>query len=328
MPANLTPQYLEAEKRYRLAKTVPEKLEALEMMLALIPKHKGTDKLQGEIKRKISKLRGEFQKKRSSGRRNYPFHVEKEGAAQLILFGFPNVGKSELLAAVTNASSEIADYAYTTKRPRPGMMTFEDIQFQLVDGPAFTDSANETGLFYMVRNGDLILAVLDLTDEPVLQLEMIFDELDKRGIRVAGKGTDDSENNNNPGKKLLIVGNKLDMNEADAAYREVVKEYGAQYNTVAISARTRINLEEFKKEVYKASGIIRLYTKMPGKKPDLGSPFVLKKGSNVLDLARMIHKDFVKRLKYARIWGSEKYQGQKVKKEHVLEDGDIIELHV
>jgi hypothetical protein len=205
------------------------------------------------------------------------------------------------------------------------MMKFENIQFQLVDAPAFTDEGKETGLFYMVRNGDILLLVVDLGDEPILQLEMIFDEIAKKGIGLIGK---EGEKVDNSEKKVLIVGNKVDLEGSALAYEEVKKKYGQRHSAVAISAKAKINLEEFKKEAYKASDIIRVYTKMPGKEPDLGAPFILKNGGTVLDLAERIHKDFTKRLKYARIWGSEKHNGQKVKRDHILQDGDILEIHI
>ena len=268
----------------------------------------------------------ESQKKRSAAKKDYIYNIEKEGAAQLILFGFPNVGKSSIVSALTNADCEIADYPFTTQKPLPGMIKFEDIQFQILDTPAYTDESNETGLFYMVRNGDLIILVVDLSDEPALQLEMIFDEMSKRGIAMLGR--EEGEKADHLKKRVLIVGNKCDINGSNLANEEVKSKYGIRFPILAISAEARINLKEFKREIYQASGIVRVYTKIPGKDPDTDNPFILRKGSTVLSLAEHVHKDFLSKLKFARIWGSEKYNGQKVKRDYQLKDGDIIEIHI
>lgn len=327
MPANLPPQYLEAEKRYRLAKTIPDRLRALEEMLAIIPKHKGTEKLQGDLKRRISKLKAETQKK-GPGRRGYSLHVDKEGAGQVVLVGPPNTGKSTLLDRLTNALPEVADYPFTTRKPLPGMMEFENIKIQLVDLPAISPEYTEPWVLNIIRNADLVLLIIDLSGEDLMeQIETVKGELEKGKVQLVGEPGGHGEG----GwvlKKTLIIGNKSDDTRA-ADNLEVLRElYGEGYPIINISALKRISLEELKRRVYENLQILRVYAKPPGKEPSFNEPVVLPKGATVLDMAASIHKDFVQKLKFARIWGKGKYEGQKVQRDHIIQDGDVIELHI
>jgi ribosome-interacting GTPase 1 len=128
MPTNLPPEYFEVEKRFREAKSAQEKVEAIEQILAVIPKHKGTDKLRADYKRRLSKFKSKQQTKKITSKRDAAHRVDREGAAQVVLVGAPNVGKSALVGALTNASPEVADFPHTTRMPAPGMMPFENIQ--------------------------------------------------------------------------------------------------------------------------------------------------------------------------------------------------------
>ena len=166
MPANLTPDYQAAEERYRQADTIEEKIEALREMLATIPKHKGTEKLQADIKRRLSKTQQEqMQRRRSGARRHDPSHIPGEGAGQIALIGPPNTGKSSLLAAITHAQPDIAEYPFTTHAPQPGMMTYEDVQVQLIDTPPLTHEPFDFLHVNIARNADAVLLVVDTVDE-------------------------------------------------------------------------------------------------------------------------------------------------------------------
>ncbi len=325
MPANLPPQYFEAEKRFRIAKSPEEKIEALEAMLAIMPKHKGTDKLRAELRRKIAKFSEEAEKKAAPGRRGI-HHIKKEGAGQIVIIGLPNVGKSQLLAAVTEASPEIADYPFTTKMPNPGMMDFENIQIQLVDTPPITDRGPPLWLTNLLRNADLLAILIDLSLEPITQVEVVTRELRKLGIGLIG--SEDGESQVRYWKKAVIVGNKSDLDNSSRNWTKLTERYQKQFPLIPIAAQNGAGLEEFKREVYKALDIIRVYTKTPGGKPDLTEPIVLKKDSVVEDAAEAIHKDFKAKLKYALVWGSGKFDGQRAKRDHILQDGDIIEFHI
>lgn len=327
MPANLPPQYLEAEKRYRVAKTIPERVRALEEMLAIIPKHKGTEKLQGDLKRRISKLKAETQKK-GPGRRIYGLHVEKEGAGQVVLVGPPNTGKSTLLDRLTNALPEVADYPFTTRKPLPGMMEFENIKIQLVDLPAISPEYTEPWVLNIIRNADLVLLIIDLSGEdPLEQIETVKGELEKVKVHLVDE-TGGQGGGGWVSKNTLIIGNKSDDTRASDNLEILRELYGERYPIIDISALKRINLEELKRRVYEYLHILRVYTKPPGKEPSFNEPVVLRKGATVLDLAASIHKDFAQKLKFAKIWGTGKYEGQKVQRDHIIQDGDVIELHI
>lgn len=327
MPANLTPMYLQAEEEFRQAITTEEKIEALRRMIALLPKHKGTDHLFADLKRRLAKLQKE-EHARGRGRRVDPFHIPKEGAGQVVLLGFPNVGKSSLLRALTAAEPPIAEYPFTTQLPQPGMMEFEDIQVQLVDTPAMTGEITPGGLVTRVRLTDLALLVVDLSSDDVLShVEDIVQRLAVSKVDLVDTPLE------NPEAfyvqvKTLIVANKKDIDGA-ADRLEVLQEfYGQRFPMRSVSALRREGLEDLRREIVQRLGIIRVYTKIPGRPPDLEKPFTLPEGSTVTDLARAVHKDFAAGLKYARIWGSEKYDGQTVSRDHVLEDKDVIELHM
>ena len=331
MPANLPPQYLEEEKRFREAKSIPEKIKALESMLAIMPKHKGTDKLRGQLRSKLSKLKSESEKKGGAGKRWSLFSVKREGIAQALVLGLANVGKSQLVLALTNANPEVADYPITTRRPIPGMMPFENIQIQLVDVPPINFEIGEAWLPQMARNADILIIMVDLGDDPLTQVEEIVARLE--GIRIKpGGGEGEAIHSGEEGifepRKALIVANKVDLNGAKERERILRERYGRSFPVFSLSAQKGIGLEDLRRGIFEALEIVRVYTKPPGKEPEFSEPVILKRGSTVEDAATSVHKDFVSKMKFARIWGSEKYQGQMVKRDYVLRDGDVVEFHV
>jgi len=322
MPANLPPQYFDAEKNFRAAKTPAEKIVALEEMLAIMPKHKGTDHLRAELRSRIAKLTQQAGKK--SGAQRMSMVIEKEGAAQVAVVGLPNAGKSQLLASVTNAAPVVAGYPFTTYAASPGMMPFENIQIQLIDTPPLVPQMIEWWLPPILRRADALLIVIDLNDAPLEQMESIDEQL--RQMRIS-LGPDESEEILSR-QKALIAGNKVDVSGADVGFKDMREMYGDILPLVSISARDGVGLEEMKRKVFQVLGIIRVYTKTPGQKPDMNDPIILLRGSTLADAAEAVHKDFRARLKYARLWGSGKHDGIMVKRDHVLQDGDIIELHM
>jgi len=326
MPANLPPQYFEAEKRYRTAKDPEEKIEALQAMLAIMPRHKGTDKLHAGLRRKIAQLSQEAEKKYATARRT-GFYVGKEGAGQVILVGPTNVGKSQILAAVTEASPEIAAYPFTTKTLTPGMMKFKDIQIQLVDTPPLGHKNVRVLLSNTLRRADLIAIVIDLGIEPVSQMENTLHNLSEARVEPATNNRVELAQGSYQ-KEMLIIGNKNDLENSSSNWRRLSSQYGRLFPMVSISAREGTGVEELRRVTYNALNILRVYTKTPGSKAELADPVILKKGSSVKDAAEAIHKDFRDKLKYAVVWGSGKYAGQRVSKAHILQDGDIVEFHV
>ena len=233
------------------------------------------------------------------------------------MIGFPNAGKSQLVSSITGASPAVAEYPFTTHSATPGMMQFENIQIQLIDTPALTPQFIEPWLPNMIRRADGILVVVDLTNAPLTQMEAIEVQLVNKRIEL---GQDKV--------KALIVANKIDTEDAGASYKALQAQYEAQLPVVAISAREGIGLEELKHKIYEMLDIIRVYTKAPGEKPDFTDPIVIDRGSTLADAAAGVHKDFAQKLKYARIWGSGKHDGVMAKRDHILQDGDIIELHI
>jgi len=326
MPANLPPQYFEAEKNFRLAKTAPEKIAALEEMLAIMPKHKGTDHLRAELRAKIAKLTQTLERKIALHRAS--MMIEKEGAAQVAVIGLPNAGKSQLVSSITNASPAVAEYPFTTRSATPGMMEFENIQIQLIDTPPLVPQSIEFWLPNMLRRADGLLVTVDLSNAPLAQMEAIVVQLEKMRIVLFERKAEEEQNVPLIQKKALIIGNKIDLDNASQNYRALQNKYGEQLPVIAISAKEGTSLEELKLKIYQMLDIIRVYTKAPGKPPDLTEPIILKKGSTLEEAAAEVHKDFAIKLKYARIWGSGKHDGIMAKRDHILEDGDIIELHL
>jgi len=309
MPANLPPQYIELEKRYREAKDPEERLLLLRELLAVIPKHKGTEKLQAELKRKISKLGDQLQSRRGSGRRMAPYRVEPEGAARVTLVGEPNSGKSSLLAALTNASPQIAPYPFTTQLPQPGMMPYQDIQIQLVDLPPISPDYREPWVFDLIRGADLLLLVVDLGTPAVEQVRYLQRELE--GMRIA--------------KPSLIVGNKVDLDKGEGRF--LAEAYGQSIPLLLVSAQQGKGMDELPERIFHSLNLVRVYSKVPGKKPDMDQPFVFPQGTTVLEVAGAIHKEVAAQFRYARIWGEGKPEGIMVPTDYQVKDGDILEIH-
>jgi len=328
MPANLPPQYFEAEKRYRGAKTPQDKIEALEEMFALMPKHKGTDRLRAELRTKIAKCHEEAEKRPFIAKKGSQLYcVRKEGAGQAALVGLPNVGKSQLVSALTQAATHVADYSFTTQLPIPGMMEYENVQVQLVDLPAITAPEVSSWLPNIVKNADLLLVVVDVAQDPVAQLETIVEWLAKHRMALSNELQEPPVGMTHV-KRSMVVANRMDSENARQGLEQLVSRCSGAFPVLAVSAVRREGLEQLRETVYKALDVIRVYTKPPGGKADLTEPSVVRKGSTVGDVAETVHKDFARNLKYAQVWGSGKFDGQRVKRDYILQDGDIVELHI
>lgn len=326
MPANLPPQYYEIEKRFREAKEPAEKIALLEEMLAVMPKHKGTDHLKAELRGRIAKLT-QIAGKKGGGHRASML-IEREGAGQVAVVGLPNSGKSQLVTAITNASPTVADYPFTTATATPGMMEFENIQIQLIDTPALAPQSVDFWMPPLLRRADVLLVMVDLSNTPLEQLDAVIEQL--RSMRIV---LDKSKLEQEPEsvlwyKRALIAGNKVDLDSGSHNFAALKNKCGEQLPVIAISAKNRTGLEELKYEIYRTLDIIRVYTKTPGQKAELREPITLKKGSTLEQAAASVHKDFAQKLRYARVWGSGKHDGLMMKRDHILQDGDIIELHM
>jgi ribosome-interacting GTPase 1 len=325
MPANLTPEYLAADKKFKEATTPDARLAALEEMLRTIPKHKGTEKMQADLKRRIAKLREETQRRKGAVRARPFYQVDREGAGQIVLVGAPNAGKSSILAVLTNATPEVADYPFSTRVPLAGMAAFEDVQVQLVDLPPVSEESAEGWLYAMIRNADGALVVVDLADQDVLaSTEHTLSLLSAANVHLVPAGQDRGGPHGVP---AVFVAAKLDAPGA-AETLEIFREfYGARLPVLPISAEQDVNLAELRRTVFEMLRLVRVYSKKPGKKPDLEVPYILKRGATVLDAAGVVHKDFAEGLRFARLWRRGEIEGLMVGRDHELEDGDILELH-
>jgi small GTP-binding protein len=324
MPTNVTPEYRKAEEAYREAKTLDEKIVRLQDMISLLPKHKGTDHLYADLKRRLAKLKREFE---SSGTRRgggLALDFTREGAAQIVLIGPPNSGKSSILRAVTNAHPEVADYPFTTQKPIPGMMHYEDIQMQLVDTPAVTDDYMHMHLLGLVRAADGALMVVDLSRDSLLDdLELVIEAFRKRHVEFV--------RNRFPVEQdrvfCRIIANKRDAGDAPLRLALLEEMIRGQLDILTLSCRDENNLAALPKILFTWLGIVRVYSKIPGEKADLDHPFTVLRGGTVEDICFLVHKDFVQNLKFARLWRKSNAPIT-VSRHEPVEDGDILELHL
>jgi ribosome-interacting GTPase 1 len=328
MPANLTPQYLEADRKFKEAKTPQEKLEALDEMMATIPKHKGTEKMRAMIKTRIAKIKAGLLSRPAVAHHGPSFHVEKSGAGQVAVIGPPNSGKSSLIAALTGAQPEVGDYPYTTRVPAPYMMKFENILIQLVDTPPLAPEDVESDVVEVIKAADAVLFVVDLADQDSADaVEKLVANLKER--RVEFVTPDHPAERTQFVKRAIAPANKYDAPEAKDNYLFLKEYFGDRLALRPVSAKQGDGIEDLRRSIFLFLDIIRTYSKVPGKKPEFNDPFALKKGTTVGEMARAVHKDFVEKFKYARVWRKDSlYQGQSVNRDFVLEDGDVVELHI
>lgn len=331
MPANLPPQYYELEREFRACKDPQEKLRMAQELLRIMPKHKGTDKLQAEMKAKISLLRKEVEQahQQPGGKHGGVAHdyIESEGSAQIIFIGAPNSGKSSLLASMTHAKPIVADYPYATREPLPGMTIFETVHFQLIDTPPISDELFEPYMTNLVRNADIVALVCDLTDSQIEpHTEFIIRALEEKKIKLTPNLEHPPDDLRYVGKPTLILAHKSDEELAFA--REWLNKRFAGFTVIPTTILDESTLEDFKRAAFQSLGVIRVYTKHIGKDVELIDPVILPIGASVEEAAGAIHKDFAANLKFAKVWGSGKFDGQRVQKDFILSDRDIIEFHI
>ena len=328
MPTNLPAEALEAERRYKQATSIAEKIACLDEYIGLIPKHKGTDKLRADLRKRLSKLKSSSQSRKGASTKASAFHIRKEGAGQVTIVGPTNVGKSALVAALTNASPEVSASPFSTWKPTPGMMPVEDIQIQLIDTPPLNRDYIESELLNLVRQADIILLMVDLQAGPIRQLEEAIELLREHRIiplRLKPQHADERRMTFIP---VLVLVNKNDDEGTDEDFEILCALLEGDWPLLPISISTGRNLERLKRLLFERLEIMRVYSKAPGKEADLTSPFVLKRGSTVTDFAQGVHRDFYEKLKTARVWGHGVFDGQLVQRDHVLHDGDVVELRI
>jgi ribosome-interacting GTPase 1 len=328
MPANLTPQYHKAEQAYRQATSPEEELVCLQEMLKEIPKHKGTDKLQADLKQKIARLKDDVAAGKKSGGKS-AHRIPRQGAGRAILVGPPNSGKSQLLAALTRATPEIAPYPYTTREPQLGMMPWEDVFVQLIDTPPISRDVFDPAITGLIRGADIVVLLVDLgSDDGASELNELLAHFAESKTRFGRETQLDEEDVGVTYTQTVLAQNKSDLAEA-ADRLEFFREFlPREFDSFLISALEGTGLAPLRDRIYRACDVIRVYTKLPTKKePDLEKPFTVKRGGTLMELAEMIHRDVAKNLKSARVWGTAIHPGTTVKSDYVLQDRDIVEIH-
>jgi uncharacterized protein len=336
MPANLTPEYKATEAAFRKARDPRERLEHLREMLRVIPKHKGTDHLQADIKHRIKELSEELERPKKSGAHGGPpLVIQPQGAAQIALLGPPNTGKSSLHARLTGSGAQAAPYPFTTQYPEPGMMPFEDIHFQLVDLPAISPEHPVSWLAGALQTADACLLVVDLGDPACVErIETVRAILREKRVTLTdrwepeGEAAEVDEDPFALRLPAVLLTNKADLlADVETELRAFLELTGLRYSVVAVSATTGRSLGEIGPLLFRQLRIVRVYTKVPGRPPDRNRPFTLRRGQTVDDVAWLVHKDLARSLKYARVWGKSGFDGQHVGRDHPLADGDVVELH-
>ena len=330
MPANLTPQYHKAEQEYRRAQTPEDEVRCLELMLREIPKHKGTDKLQAELKAKISKAKQEVEVAKKSAKKGHGVKIPRQGAGRVVLLGGPNAGKSQLLKSVTRATPEVASYPFTTREPQPGMMPWEDVMVQLIDTPPITVDVFDTSTLGLIRGSDLALLLVDLgADEGIDDLQALLGQLQGGKTRLGKESYLDEEDIGLSFTKTFLVLNKIDLPEA-ADRIALLKEFcPLDFQEFRISAEHGTGLAELRQAMFTALDVVRVYTKSPTKKEaDYDKPYTLRRGGTLLDVAELVHRDLAAHFKYARVWGSAIITpGTQMKGDYVIHDKDVVEIH-
>ena len=354
MTVNPSPEYKLSEAEYRKARDPQDRLHWLREMLRTIPKHKGTEHLQADIKARIKELTDEALGPKKGGARTGPAQtVRPEGAAQVALIGPPNAGKSSLHARLTGSHAEVGPYPFTTKSPLPGMLPYLDVHFQLVDLPPVSAAYMEAWMPNALQPADAAILVVDLADpESLDHVAAIRERLDSKRVSLierwpfpsAGGALLDSsaapsaraaaaavdEQLEDPFRvKLptLLLANKADLDPDPAEVTVLEELLGVRYPALSVSATSGAGLEGIGPFLFEGLGIVRVYTKAPGRPADKDRPYTLRRGGTIVEVARQVHRELAESVKFARVWGSGAFDGQQVGREHLLADGDVVELH-
>jgi uncharacterized protein len=330
MAVNLPPQYHDAEARYKKAQSPEDKLAALREMWVILPKHKASEKVQADLKTKISELTDQIEHAKLAPKKAPPgtYKLPSQGAGMVAFLGPPNAGKSLLMTRLTKAAPAVAPYPFTTREPMPGMMDYEDVRVQLVDLPPITVDHYDTFVTDITRAADAAMLFLDLADDDgPTATRAVIDRLRLARRELVPLGSPPSDDPAVYAIPTLLVSTKSDDEAADIRLELAREEFGTRYPLLVISAERGEGLDALRKAIYDALGVMRIYTKQPGKPADKTSPFTPPIGATVAELAGKVHRDLEDAVKSARVWGTGVHDGQTVGRDHVLHDKDVVELH-
>jgi len=330
MAVNLPPQYHDAEAEYKKAANAEERLVALKKMWTILPKHKASEKLQADLKTKLSEAREDVEKEKKAPKKGggQTFKFQRQGAGQYVILGAPNAGKSSLLRKFTRATPEVAPYPFTTREPSIGIMEWEDIRIQLIDTPPVTVDVMEPFVGEIVRAASAAILMIDLADDDApFTAQAVIDQLAGVKKNLVAEVPPDGEPNIFY-QRTFIVANKIDAEDADTRL-EIVKEIFEQRFPMLVTSLERGDgLQELRNQLFSFLRVMRIYTKEPGKPPDMTSPFTVPISSSVTEMSGAVHTELPDKLKSARVWGTGVFDGQSVGREHILHDKDVVELHV
>ena len=332
MPANLSQQYRNAEKKYRNSASAEEELACLQLMLREIPKHKGTDKLQAELKRKISLTRKELEC-RSASPKPSGFRLPRQGAGRVVIVGGPNSGKSSLLNVLADGSAEVADFPYATRQPYPALMAYEEVRIQLVDTAPVSGQKLDPKTESLLRSADLVLLLIDLAGDDSIEFFFeCFETIQESRTRLGSLSRLDEQDIGVTYTRTLLVWTQSDKRDAQSRrplFEELIGlQLGAlDFPGLEVSTRDTGSLAILKQAIFRSLDVVRIYTRDPSaKEPDLTDPFTLRRGSNVMDLASCVHEEVARNFHSARVWGEGKHDGTVVQANYILQDRDIVEI--
>lgn len=342
MPANLPPNALKKWAEVEATKNPKERLQRMEEFLSVVPKHKGTLKLRGQIKKQMSVIRKELEekKRKKAGKTGPKLFLEKEGAAQIALIGLTNVGKSCLMRAVTNAKVEVSPEPYTTREPAPGILNYEDVQFQIIEAPALMKGSADGRAWGLqtlatARNADGLILMVDLSEDPVGQLSLVLKEMEKARILVnIPRGRVEIERKfMGAGMRIILIGRLVDCNTKDI--EELLKSYRITDAVVKISGEVTQNEVEdaiFESTIYKPAIILANKTDLEGSAANLeqlqafvGSklPIIAASCERKLGLERL-GENLFKMLNIMRIYTKEPNRREYSNKPFILKKGATI----
>ncbi|QDU78534.1 GTPase Obg [Polystyrenella longa] len=328
MPANLTPQYHKAEEEFRRAQSAQEQVDCLQRMLQLIPKHKGTERMQGDLKHRLKEARDALQTEKSAPKKGVSYRYPRQGAGQIVIVGGPNSGKSRLVQELTNAEPEVADYPFSTREPLPAIMEWEDVRVQLIDTPPITISNLEPYQINLVRTADAAVLCFDGSsdDSPEATVELLQQLEQRKTVLASQSGFVEDDFSRIQIKTLFVV---TRGKNAEARMRvEFLREMRDHpFEPLYVDLENEADQEELRTQIFQLLDCIRIYTKAPGKPADYSSPFTIPRGGSVEDLAYVIHRELFDSMKFAKVWGESAHDGQTVGRDHQLCDKDLVELH-